>query len=87
MRLGYGSGGTGRRHSVNGRRRLSTKLTNFPEGVERHRRTVLQTRVDESIDSGEADLVRPASVGSILASVCGCMACVFPRPIDVVVCQ
>ncbi len=86
MRLGYDSGGTGRRRPGNGRGRFSTKLTNLREEVERHRRTVLQTRVGESIDSGQADLVRPASVGSILDSVSGCMARVFPGQIDAVVC-
>ena len=85
MRLGYGSGGTGRRRPRNGRGRFSTKLTNLREEVERHRRTVLHTRVDELIDSGQADLVRPASVDSILAAVCGRMARVFPSQIDAVV--
>ena len=52
MSLGYGSGCTGRRRPLNGRGRFSTKLTNLREEVERHRRTVLQTRAEELIDSG-----------------------------------
>ena len=86
MRLGYGSGCTGRRRPGNGRGRFFTKLTNLREEVKRHRRTVLQTRADELIDSGQADLVRPASVDSLLASVWSCLARVFPSQINAVVC-
>ena len=86
MRLGYGSGCTGRRRPLNGRGRFFTKLTNLREEVKWHRRTVLQTRADELIDGGQADLVRPASVDSILASVWGCLARVLPSQINAVVC-
>ena len=86
MRLGYGSGCTGRRRPGSGRGRFLTKLTNLREAVKRYRRTVLQTRADELIDSGQADLVRPASVDSILASVSCCLARVFPSQINAVVC-
>ena len=86
MRLGYGSGCTGRRRPGNGRGRFFTKVTNLWEEVKRHRRTVLQTRADELVDSGHADLVHPASADSILASVWGCLERVFPSEINAVVC-